>query len=105
MARFSPRLLSADIRGAVDRWIDPTRRPAGMRGLRQARIVVVEGWIGLLAHAILAVTLILGQVPLVPLIEVALAILVTTGALAMVRWGGRVEPAAWVMALTLALTR
>ena len=104
MARFSPRLLSADIRGAIDRWIDPTRRPAGMRGLRQARIVVVEGWIGLLAHIILAVTLVLGQVPLVPLIEVALAILVTIGALAMVRWGGRVEPAAWVMALTLAVT-
>ncbi|WP_420456157.1 PAS domain S-box protein [Rubrivirga sp.] len=100
----SPHLPSSDVAGLIDRWIDPAWRPDGARGLRQARIVVVEGWIGFLAHAILTATLISNDVPLLPLVEVAVAVVVIAGALAMVRWGGRVEPAAWVMAFSLALT-
>ncbi len=100
----SPRPLSTDVADLIDRWIDPDRRPGGMRGLRQARIVVVEGWIGLLAHAVFVMTLVLGDAPLLPLIEVAVAVVAISIGLALVRWGGRVEPAAWVMAFSLALT-
>ena len=52
MKPISPRLASPAIRW-IDRWIDPTWEPSGTRRLRQARIVVVEGWLGLVAHAIL----------------------------------------------------
>ena len=104
MTSISPHPPSRRVAGWIDRWIDPDRMPEGLRGIRQARIVVVEGWLGLLAHAILAATLVLGEVPMLPLIEVALAVIVTVVALAVVRWGGQVEVAAWALALALALT-
>ena len=104
MTPISPHPPSRRVAGWIDRWIDPDRMPEGPRGIRQARIVVVEGWLGLLAHAILAVTLILGEVPMLPLIEVAVAVVAISAALAVVRWGGQVEAAAWVLALLLALT-
>ena len=98
-----PRLAPHALRW-IDRWIDPAWEPAGLRQLRQARIVVVEGWLGLLAHAILLGALVYGEVPALPFVEVAAAVGVMLVGLAIVRWGGRVEVAAWMFAITLALT-
>ncbi|WP_412061515.1 PAS domain S-box protein [Rubrivirga sp. IMCC45206] len=93
------------IQTLVDGWIDPVRRPETSRELRQARIVVVEGWLALVAYSMLTVALLLGgQVPLIPFVEVAASVVLTIAALAMVRWGGRVEPAAWILTFCLALT-
>ena len=88
----------------IDRWIDPERRPSSGADLRRARIVVVEGWLAIASYAALTTTLVLGAAPALPLAQVALSFAATLAALALVRWGGRIEPAAWILTLGLALT-
>ena len=92
------------VTAAIDRWIDPRRIPSQLHKLRRARIMVVQGWLTLGAYGMLALSLALGQALLLPLTQVAVAMLASVAALALVRWGGRVEPAAWILAITLALT-
>ena len=95
---------ASGITATIDRWIDPERIPSGLYKLRRARIVVVQGWLTLGAYGLLAVGLLVGRAPLLSLAQVAVVILASVGALALVRWGGRTEPAAWTLGLLLALT-
>ena len=88
----------------IDRCIDPARRPEDTGGVRKARIVVVEAWLGLGAFITLFVALSLGDSPVLPYIQAGVAIVLTGLSLGLVRWGGHVEAAAWILTLNLALT-
>ncbi len=102
MPLSSPSASSAT--AAIDRWIDPARTPNELHQLRQARIVVVMVWLSLGAYGTMGLSLLLGDAEALPLAEVALSIGVTLGAAALVRWGGRIEPAAWLLTLSIAVT-
>ena len=88
----------------VDRWIDPARWPESHRGLRQARTVVSGGLLALAALLVLALTLAVGGAPAVLLAQAVVAAALVAGALALVRWGGHVEGAAWTLTLTTTAT-
>ena len=102
MVPYSP--APSGVTAAVDRWIDPLQIPSQLHKLRRARIVVVQGWLTLAAYGALTLSLLLGQAPPLPLVQAAVAVGVAVGALVLVRWGGRIEPAAWMLTLSLALT-
>ena len=102
MVPFSP--ATSGVSAVIDRWIDPLRTPLQLQELRRARIVVVQGWLTLGAYGALALSLLLGEPPPFSLAQVTVSGLVAVTALVLVRWGGRVEPAAWMLALSLALT-
>ena len=95
---------ASGVTAAIDRWIDPERTPDRLHQLRQARMVVVLAWLALGAYGTLGASLLLGDAEALPLAEVALSIGVTVGAAALVRWGGRVEPAAWLLTISMAVT-
>ena len=88
----------------IDRWIAPCRFPGTVQQLRRARIVVVGGWLGLASYAALAAALLAGRAPLLPYAAVAISVSSAVLALALVRWRGAVEPAAWLLCCSLALT-
>ena len=96
--------LASSATAWIDRWIDPARRPSALHELRRARIVVVEGWMITAAYLVLAVSLVMGRAPALSLAGVAAVLASSAVALALVRWGGRVEPAAWVLSLSIAVT-
>ena len=100
----APGAAAPGVAGWIDRWIDPARRPVGERGVRKARIVVVEGWLALGAYAVLVVALALGDSPPLPFVQAAVAVVLTAVALGLTRWGGHVEAAAWILTINLALT-
>ena len=104
MASSSSSQAVSGITGFIDRWIDPAHRPSQINQLRRARIVVVQGWLALGSYCVLTAVLLLADSPLLPLTEVALSVAASALALFLVRRQGRVEPAAWLLTLSLALT-
>ncbi|MGB3543789.1 PAS domain S-box protein [Rubrivirga sp.] len=88
----------------VDRWIDSDRRPQGAAAERRARIVVVGGWFSLVGYTGLVTALGVGGAPGIALLEGLVSLSVTVLALCVVRWGGRIEAAAWILTINLAVT-
>lgn len=88
----------------MDRWVDPARRPTGLTALRQSRVVVVGSLMVLAGNTLLALTLVLGDAPLVPTLQAVLTSVAVATAVGLVRWGGHVRAAAWVTTLSLAGT-
>ncbi|MEM1117117.1 MAG: PAS domain S-box protein [Bacteroidota bacterium] len=85
----------------VDRWIGPLDASGDPVRWRHARVVVVVAAGALLAFAALGVGLLFGRSPAPPQLIVAGAAALTLLALVLVRWGGKVEAAAWLVALTV----
>jgi PAS domain S-box-containing protein len=83
----------------VDRWIDPARRPDDRQGLRRARTVVSGGVLMVSALLTLVVALVIGGAPAGPVALGAAGAALVAGALALVRWGGHVRAAAWLITL------
>ena len=104
MTPSAPTPSSAGATAVIDRWVAPSRFPATVQELRRARIVVVGGWLGLAAYATLTAALLAGKAPLLPLVSVAASVGAAGLALALVRRGGRIEPAAWLLCCSLVLT-
>ena len=104
MTPSPPAPSSTGATAVIDRWIAPRQFPTSVEQLRRARIVVVGGWLGLASYAALALSLLAGQAPLLPFAAVALSVGVAVAALSLVRWRGEVEPAAWLLCSSLALT-
>ncbi len=101
---MSSLTTSSSFSDRIDRWVDPTRRPQGAAAERRARIVVAGGWFSLVGYATLVVALVVGGAPSFAALEGGVSVLVTILALALVRWGGRVEAAAWILTINLSLT-
>ncbi|MEM0961776.1 MAG: PAS domain S-box protein [Bacteroidota bacterium] len=102
MALSSPGVIR--ISAVIDRWIDPTNRPQDDQGLRRARMVVVEGWIALAALVTMSIALKLSSAPLIPVVQVYVSVVLSILALALVRNGGRIQAAAWILTIILVLT-
>ena len=68
---------------------------------RKARVVVTVAAAALVGYAVLVVGLLAGVSPSLPHLIIAAAVVLTMGALALVRWGGHVEAAAWIIAVTV----
>ena len=65
---------------------------------------MVGGWFSLLGYAGLVTTLLVGRAPWIATIEGVASALLALFALGIVRWGGRVEAAAWILTINLSVT-
>ena len=88
----------------IDGWIDAAHRPTDRTTLRQARVVISGSLMALVGLSVLAATLLGAGAPPVPVAQAVGAIGLILVALGLVRWGGHVQPAAWLMTLTLVST-
>ncbi len=104
MTSTPPSPSTTGVTAVIDGWIDSGRFPETIERLRRARIVVVAGWTGVLCYVSLATALLLGSAPLLPFAQVAVSMAATVLALSLVRWRGVIEPAGWLLTLSVALT-
>lgn len=97
----------------LDPFLPPTLRvapgadaagPPSARDVRRARVVVVEALLSATALVAVSAALALGRYPVVNVVQALGASLLPLAALALVRWGGRVDAAAAAVAAALVTT-